>query len=52
MKMQENLNIDFQTGFGFELNNYNDVIIEMADDAGQEDPLRSNFIYILLPYFI
>ena len=34
MKMQENLNIDFQTGFGFELNDYDDPIIRMDDDAG------------------
>ena len=52
MKMQENLNIDFQTGFGFELNDYDDAIIGMVDDAWQEDPLRSSFIYIFLPYFI
>ena len=51
MKMQENFNIDFQTGFGFELNDYDDPIIGMANDARQEDPLRS-FIYTLLLYFI
>ena len=51
-EMQENLNIDFQTSFGFELNDYDGVIIGMVDDAQQEDPLRSNIIYILLPYFI
>ena len=50
--MQENLNIDFQTGFGFELNDYDDAIIGMDDGAGQEDLLRRKFIHILLPYFI
>ena len=48
MKMQENLNIDFQTGFGFELNGYDDTIIRMDDDAGREGPWRRNFIYIVL----
>ena len=53
MKMQENLNIAFQTGFGFELNDYyDDAIIGIRDDPRQEDPLKSNFIYILLSYFI
>ena len=51
-EMQENFNIDFQTSFGFQLNDYNSIIIGMVDDAQQEDPLRSNIIYILLPYFI
>ena len=52
MKMQENLNIDFQIGFGFELNYFDGIIIEPVDDERWEDPFRSNFIYILLPYFI
>jgi len=52
MKMRENLNIDFQIGFGFELNDYDDAIIGLVDDERREDKLRSNFIYILLPYFI
>ena len=51
-KMRENLTIDFQIEFGFELNNYDDAIIGLVDDERREDKLRSNFIYILLPYFI
>ena len=47
-KMRENLNIDF----GFELNDYDDAIIGLVDDERWEDKLVSNFIYILLPYFI
>jgi len=50
--MRENLCIDFQIGFGFELNDYDDAIIGLVDDERREDKLRSNFIYILLPYFI
>ena len=50
--MRENLTIDFQIEFGFELNNYDDAIIGLVDDERQEDKLRSNFVYILLPYFI
>ena len=50
--MRENLNIDFQIGFGFELNDYDDAIIRLVDDEIREDKLRSKFIYILLPYFI
>ena len=42
------LNIDF----GFELNDYDDAIIGLVDDERWEDKLVSNFIYILLPYFI
>ena len=52
MKMRENLNIDFQIGFDFELNDYDDAIIGLVDDERREDKLVSNFIYILLPYFI
>ena len=52
MKMQENLNIDFQIGFGFDINDYDDIIIGLVDDERWEDPFRSNFIYSLLPYFI
>ena len=51
-KMRENLNIDFQIGFGFELNDYDDAIIGLVDDERWEDPLRQKFIYISLPYFI
>ena len=36
MKMQENLNIDFETSFGFELNDYDDSIVGMDDDIGRE----------------
>ena len=52
VKIKENLNIDFQIGFGFELNDYDDVIVGLVDDERWEDPFKSNFIYILLPYFI
>ena len=33
MKMKEKLNIDFQTDFHFELNDCDDTIIGMANDA-------------------
>ena len=49
MKIHENLIIDFYTDFGCELDDYNDAIIEIVDDA-TERPCRD--LDLLISYYI
>ena len=46
-----NLNIDFQIGFGFELNDYDDIIIGLVDDEQREAHSEATsfiFCYLIL----